>query len=285
MFTWRASLLAVIGVAVLAAAPAAAQIRAASTASSDEIPLWSGNVGGIVFVADHPFEMAHEVAAELQSLSQRLEKELGVPPPAAAVRIYIFKERSHYERVLLKTIPEMTRRDTHRNGLFLLRDNVPYLFVLRSDQLMRTLRHEFVHATLNTNLSNLPIWVDEGLATYYEAEPPHGWQPRFHAALADHVKSGGRPDLARLERLKRMQEMGALEYAESWSWIHLCMHGPQELRGVLRAYLSALGQPRSQAQLSEYIGRRLKDPQAAWLHHFDLAGAAAKSRWRPRLFR
>jgi hypothetical protein len=248
-----------------------------------DIPLWTGSVGGFFFVADHPFEQAQEVSQELKALAQQIEKDLGVPPPAQQVRLYIFKERDHYERVLLRTIPQMTRRDTHRNGLFLLRDGVPYVFVLRTENLMRTVRHEFTHAMLNTNIANLPIWVDEGLATYYEA--PHGWQPKFFASLREQVQSGWKPDLARLERLQRMQDMGMLEYAEAWSWVYLCMQGPEEVRGVLRSYVGSLKQPRSQLRLSAEIGRRLHDPEASWLDQYELTSVAPKSRWRPALFR
>ena len=46
--------------------------------------------------------------------------------------------------------------------------------------------------------------------------------------------------LARLEKLKSVDQMGRPEYQEAWGWVHFMLHGDAKTRQVLLAHLQAL---------------------------------------------
>ena len=42
------------------------------------------------------------------------------------------------------------------------------------NRIQQDLRHELTHAILHSVLKDVPLWLDEGLAEYFEV--PHGWK-------------------------------------------------------------------------------------------------------------
>ncbi len=75
-------------------------------------------------------------------------------------------------------------------------------------------------------------------------------------------------DLARLEKLRAMPDMGPMEYAEAYSWIHFLRHGPTQIRDLLPAYLA---QPhlRPQKNLAWQLAQRLGNVDEAWRRHME----------------
>jgi hypothetical protein len=70
---------------------------------------------------------------------------------------------------------------------------------------------------------------------------------------------GWKPNLARLEAMSDLSQMGTDEYRESWAWVHYMLHGPVEVRQVLSDYLYDLQQGDTEARLSERL--QAADPQ------------------------
>jgi hypothetical protein len=100
------------------------------------------------------------------------------------------------------------------------------------------LRHELTHALLHSVLKDVPLWLDEGLAEYFEVGPEQqGINPRHLDSLRRGIIS---TDLARLEQLSTVQQMSPSEYREAWAWVHLMMRGNPEGRAVLIGYLQQL---------------------------------------------
>jgi Protein of unknown function (DUF1570) len=109
------------------------------------------------------------------------------------------------------------------------------------DRIREDLRHELTHALLHSVLKDVPLWLDEGLAEYYEVPPD--WdginyhhldqiQPVAHSTFV--------PDLTRLEQLSQVQQMAPAEYRESWAWVHLLLRDKAEAKKVLLTYLQQL---------------------------------------------
>jgi hypothetical protein len=86
----------------------------------------------------------------------------------------------------------------------------------------------------------VPLWLDEGLAEYFELPPNcHGVNAAHVETLRRDLGVSLRPDLDRLERMKDVNEMKGPEYREAWLWVHLMLRTPAAKK-VLLAYLQEL---------------------------------------------
>jgi hypothetical protein len=109
-----------------------------------------------------------------------------------------------------------------------------------AQRIQQDLRHELTHALLHSVLKDVPLWLDEGLAEYFELPPESRGVNRVHV---EHLRHDGRPlklDLARLETVREVKDMTAAEYRESWAWVHFLLRGHPEAKPVLLNYLAQL---------------------------------------------
>jgi hypothetical protein len=90
-------------------------------------------------------------------------------------------------------------------------------------------------------LKDVPLWLDEGIAEYFEVPPEaKGINSRHVDQLRRGTPVPFKPDLARLEQLSQVQQMTPAEYREAWAWVHLLLRDKPEARAVLLAYLQQL---------------------------------------------
>ena len=117
------------------------------------------------------------------------------------------------------------------------------------------------HAVVPT----LPLWIDEGLAEYFEVARGHDGRNAAHIELLNGQLSSGawRPQLSRLEQLTSATDMPQTDYAEAWLWTHFLLETTPQRRELLQGYLSALRSNGSAAPLSEPLGRSMPDIDSA----------------------
>ncbi|GBD35349.1 hypothetical protein HRbin36_00461 [bacterium HR36] len=235
--------------------------------------------GPFLVFADGPVRDLDGLAQELVQLGERLQTELAIPLCIERIGLYLFHDRELYEQFLLQSVPHLTQRDVNRQGLFFLHGKTPVIVALVGADLRRTLRHEFVHAVLNPSCPQLPLWLDEGLAMYYEVPEGHGWQERLAESLERQARQGWEPNLSRLERLTRMQQMGVQEYAEAWSWTFLLLRGGPEYRTCLQSYLADLRRNSPARPLSERWLKSGQSPEQSWWAFYGWTPTRRASRW------
>jgi len=151
----------------------------------------------------------------------------------------LFKDESSYASFLQEYFPRAPR---DRRALYIKLDNKPgTLLVQKSRHFEVDLRHEMTHAIIHASIPQVPIWLDEGLAKYFEvpmkdraANHPYLSQVRRNARL------GMVPSLDRLNKLETIDDMGAKEYQDSWAWVHFLIHRSPETHQLLAAYLQML---------------------------------------------
>ena len=119
------------------------------------------------------------------------------------------------------------------------------------------LRHEVTHAYLHSVLPNIPLWLDEGLAEYFEVPRGRHGLNRDHLArilekdgpkepLASvPLESPGEmlyrpPNLARLESLSADHFLPQEDYAECWAWVHFLLESGPDTKLLLQEYLYRL---------------------------------------------
>lgn len=219
----------------------------------------------VVFHTDHTLIEEHSLRAELSQLHASLQAELGVPALSQTAKVFVLRDAAAY-RAFLRKVPGV--RPTYRVGLFLKRGGVPHIFTYRHAELRETLRHEFTHCVLNDAHPGLPIWLDEGLAEFYERPQQDGEQPRYRKLLKRQSTWFWKPKPARLASWKRMSDMQLREYAEAWSWVYLLRRRVVNGNDVLRDYLGALRNGKQPGDLADYLPRIIHEATSAWEHEF-----------------
>jgi hypothetical protein len=140
------------------------------------------------------------------------------------------------------------------------------------------LRHEVSHGYLHSVVPNLPLWLDEGLAEYFEVPRGNTGLNRPHVVeLSNRLSTGWRPDLRRLESLTSVGEMTQMHYAESWLWVHFLLETSRERQELLRGYLTRLRSTASAGPLSLEVRRTHPHPEGELVGYLQsLAVANAK---------
>ncbi len=130
-------------------------------------------------------------------------------------------------------------------------------------------RHECTHAVLHASLRMVPLWLDEGLAEYFEARPDKRAHESSHlAAVRVNAWLGACPSLATLEKLTDLNQMGVSEYRSAWAWTHFMLHGSTIAHGELLSFLGDIESLTPPGQLSERLLRRIPNVEQQFLAHF-----------------
>jgi hypothetical protein len=235
-------------------------------------------LGQYLFLADFEIKRDMPVFKELTDLRENVHRTLQLPQPSSGtmIQVYLFEDRDRYERFMAATHPDLPRRraffvaQPHLGG----DDLLVYVFWGDGERIQQDLRHELTHALLHSVLKDVPLWLDEGLAEYFELPPANrGVNP-------DHIKHlmFARYDLGRLEQLTEVEQMTTAEYREAWAWVHLMLNTSEETRKVLIGYLRELRQTRSPGALRARLVGLFPEPELILTRHLqqlDAARAAA----------
>jgi hypothetical protein len=203
----------------------------------------SFRVSQFVFQADFDVPRNVPIFQELASLREQVYKDLQLPPSGTLVKVQLFEDRDRYERFMQAKYPDLPKR----RAFFVAQPHAIgggedlLVYTYWGDRIQQDLRHELTHALLHSVLRDVPLWLDEGLAEYYEMPP--GWNgvnPEHLKHLRGDTAPSFHADLARLEDLSEVQQMTPAEYREAWAWVHLMMRSEPGARHVLVSYLREL---------------------------------------------
>ena len=195
--------------------------------------------GSFVFMSDVDLKRSESMIQELDHLHDRVLTDLHLPSSEQLVFIYLFADRSKYEAYMMKHFKDLPAR----RAFFVAYQDAQKgmhqcVFTFWGEQIQQDLRHELTHATLHSVLADVPMWLDEGLAEYYEV--PASWNGLNYRHLEQFQAHGDQPwnpDLHRLEHICNVANMTLLDYQESWGWVHFILHDVQ-LKQVLIQYLA-----------------------------------------------
>ena len=189
-------------------------------------------VGPFIVRSDAPLPPDEsEQLEELHELQNDLTERLALPELEEYVEVYILSDESAYRSLLQEHFPDAP----FRRAFYIRQDGPGIVLLFRQDQWTIDLRHECTHALLHASVPKIPIWIDEGLAEYYEAPVPR--RASDHPNVRDvkiALRLGLFPSLERLESKTDFDEMGEAEYQSSWAWAHFLLNGPPEARAALQ---------------------------------------------------
>lgn len=139
------------------------------------------------------------------------------------IEIYVLDDRSAFLHLLRYYFPELPPR----RAFFLARGEERMVYTYNGPMLEEDLRHEASHALLRGRFGDVPLWLDEGLAEYFEAGPDDLLDRRDRLArLNADLKTGWSPNIERLETLVDVHQMSPRDYREAWAWVDLMLGGP-----------------------------------------------------------
>lgn len=218
-------------------------------------------VSRFVFYADVPLEPSDLVFRELEQLPDQIQRELALPTGNNIVQVYLFQDEERYEAFMRDRFPWLPVRrayfiaDQKRPGAG--DDLQVYTWI--GDHLRTDLRHELTHAMLHGVLKGVPLWLDEGLAGFFEQPPSHeGINPEH----LDKIRRAS-VDLERLEKISQVKQMEKAEYREAWAWVHFMLRGDPRARAILLAYLQQLREDPNPGPLLPRLKEVFPDPNAA----------------------
>jgi hypothetical protein len=223
--------------------------------------------GHYVFYHDFEVDRAAPLFAELETLPDQVFGELSLPPSTGIIQVFLFDTQDRYERYMKSRYRHLPTRRAY----FIAEPRVGggsddlKVFTWTGDHLRTDLRHELTHALLHGVLKDVPLWLDEGLAGYFELPPEQdGVNPQHLEMLR---RGPFLPDLGRLERLDQVRQMEKPEYREAWAWVHLMLRGPAPARQVLGEYLQQLRSTDRPGPLQPRLRDAVGDPDVALAEH------------------
>jgi hypothetical protein len=194
------------------------------------------------FVIFSNFQMTDNPPAVrcLQALERDLKDHLDFRPNVEddLVEIYVLDDRDAFVHFLRYHFPELPPR----RAFFLAQGKDRVVYTYSSPRLEEDLRHEATHALLRGWYGDLPLWLDEGLAEYFESDLalPGSEHDHLDPLVAD-LKSSWTPNLPRLEALTDISQMTPRDYREAWAWVHLLLNGSGQEKTILLTSLSETG--------------------------------------------
>lgn len=223
------------------------------------------------FLSD--FEVKHDlpIFRELANLRDQVYKELQLQSVDTTVQVYIFEDRDKYENFMRGRYPDLPKRRAffvaQPRSVGGVEDLLVYTYW--GDRIQEDLRHELTHALLHSVLKDVPLWLDEGLAEYFEVPPD--WKGINYQHLNQirrvSTNSAFKPDLTRLEQMTQVQQMTPAEYREAWAWVHLMLRGRADAKAVLTEYLQTLRSNPNPGLLGPRLSAVYPNPEATLVEH------------------
>lgn len=221
--------------------------------------------GQLVIHSDAPLTGQQRLVEELVAQREWINSRLGLTPSDKPIHVYLYADEAEYYKFLNLRFPEMATR----RAIFVGTSTDLTVYAHRGDQVAVDLRHEVAHGYLHSALPNLPLWVDEGLAEYFEVgRGLRGYNEAHVDMLTKQAVAGTwQPDLTRLEALTSAANMTQQDYAEAWAWVHYLLESEHGKADVLTGYLADLAAQPNVVPLSARLDKQLAGPHLALGEH------------------
>ena len=230
--------------------------------------------GVVVCQSDKPLDEIQTIIDEISLLQTDLKKYLAVPPANEKIELCIFSSEKAYLQFLDKVFP---KAPTDRRALYVKKEGPGVVLIQKTKDFEVDLRHEMTHAILHASIANVPIWLDEGLAKYFEPKPlDRAFRSPYLSKVKWNCRFGKVPSLERLEKLRGIEEMSDVEYRESWAWVHFLIHDSPATHNLLAGYLQIIaeypaetvGENKPLPKLAPYLRKTIPEFVTEFKRHY-----------------
>lgn len=207
----------------------------------------------------------HRLLDELVARRTDISDRLKLPVSDEPINVYLFEDGDKFRQFMASKHPNFP----DRRAFFVKNDTTLTVLAYWGDRAGEDLRHEVTHGYLHSVVPNLPLWLDEGIAEYFETpRGKHGFNSPHIYQLANAFRRGEwKPDLVRLEEIRRPELMTQEHYAESWLWVHFLLESSVENQRLLQDQLARLRMSGDAGVASEKIVAEIPDVNEQLLKH------------------
>lgn len=230
----------------------------------------------LLVVSDIKLGKDHPLIQDLKTLRRQVSETLELPLGTKQVTVYLFTDELQYTQYLQSRFPGYPPR---RAYFIQTPGRELAVYTWWGDRIQEDLRHEFTHGLLHAGLAGVPLWLDEGLAEYFEVAGPRPGQVNLEhvQGLAIALQNGWRPNLDRLESLEKVEHMQRPDYREAWAWVHYMLHSSPDTRQVLLNYLQDLRTDDQPGSLHARLQQATPDCEGRLLSY--VAGVSSFGPW------
>ncbi len=214
--------------------------------------------------SDFRLSRKHQLLDELAEQRNELARTLGLPTSDEPINVYLFDNPRRYRAYMDRHFPDFP----DRRAYFMEEDASLNVYAHWGDRVAEDLRHEVAHGYLHSVVPNVPLWLDEGLAEYFEVVRGLN-APHVQLLVEKHELGEWTPDIQRLEQLRYAAEMTQLDYAESWLWVHMLVETTPTRLAVIRNHLNELRTNGAAPPLSKTIAASEPAPARALIQHLN----------------
>lgn len=241
-------------------------------AAGADRPVWTDvrQSGPFVCHATFPLGEYEQLLNELPELQKELTQTLGVPAATGPIHIYLFADAGEHRQFVAARFPKIP----YRQALFVKLDREISVYAYRQAALGVDLRHECTHALFHSAWGDLPLWLDEGLAEYFEVAPvQRAFQHPNFDSLRWNMRLGIVRPIETLESRRELADMSGLDYSYSWAWVHFLLHGSEAGRLELVQYLADHRGATDAGRFSSRLNAKVPSASEKFVRHFKM--------WRP----
>lgn len=213
----------------------------------------------LIVRSDLKIKADNPLLVELTGIRDEVVDLLKLPTPSRPVVIHLFGDENRYSTYMHERHPNLPSR----RAFFIGSPTELGVYAHWSDKVAEDLRHEYTHGVLHSCLKSVPLWLDEGLAEYFETAP--GTPRRLHREHTERLSialtNGWRPDFARLEKIEDVSLMGRADYQEAWAWVHYLLNDAADGRELLVEYCATLKKTSKPPRLADKLRSHYPDAE------------------------
>lgn len=221
----------------------------------------------LVVHSDFHLPKHHRLLDELTARRDEISMTLGVPKSDEPIHVYLFENGEQFFEFMNREHPGFPSR----RAFFVKDDTSLNVYAYWGARVAEDLRHEVTHGYLHSAVPAIPLWLDEGIAEYFEVpRGQQGFNEPHVRHLASKLKQGlWHPDLTKLEAIESPAEFRQTDYAEAWLWIHFLLTGDEQSQLVVRDVLTQLRMTGTSGSLLERVKVRVPDHEVQLLMHLE----------------
>ncbi len=217
------------------------------------------------FHSDRPIDSLSEIETEFADLSKQIRHRLGIENAKELVHVVVIDSEEHFRKYVRHYFPKAPER----RALFVKDRGPGILFAYRNPEMLVDLRHECTHAIVQAVLPEIPLWLDEGIAEYFETPlSVSTTHPAHQASMVWHTRLGYVPNLQKLEQIRDVAAMTANDYRDAWSWVEFLLGESEESAATLYDFLKDVELKRTTGFLSHRMERTLPNWRDRFINYF-----------------
>jgi hypothetical protein len=230
--------------------------------------------GQLVVHTDFHLPRRHRLLDELEQRRDDISQLLNIPVSDEPIHVYLFENESAFTDYMQRKHPLFP----NRRAFFVKNDTSLMVFAWWGSRVAEDLRHEVTHGYVHSAVNDIPLWLDEGIAEYFETPRANSGfnSPHFHLLLEKYDAGQWQPDLKRLEKLRKASALTQMDYAESWLWVHYLLHHDVHTAGILQTHIEEVRvDPAGARSLDELLIESSRDATEL-LSHFEFLRKTVK---------